>query len=220
MHPLDTIKVFQQSSPVNVGILAAFHAVWRSGGLKALYKGVVPYLIADGSSGAVRLATFELSKNYLEKRIPVKFHAWGRFLCAAFSMFVCSFILVPGEVLKVRLQSVGVAAHTNLMGVISTIMKQDGIKGFFVGYGATLLRDVPYTALELGIYENLKIFLKRRRARPNEKGCVYELTQSDESLSAAVTGMVVALVTTPLDLVKTRLMLPGSTLGVLGTLKS
>jgi Mitochondrial carrier protein len=62
-------------------------------------------------------------------------------------MFACSFVLVPGEVLKTRLQ----AGSGTLPGVIASILKQDGILGFFAGYGATLLRDVPYTMLELGV---------------------------------------------------------------------
>jgi hypothetical protein len=98
MHPVDTIKVFQQASPVKISLLEAVNSLWTSGGLKGFYKGVIPYLVADGTSGAIKFATFEISKSYLEKKLPTKFHAFSRFLCGAFSMLVCSVVLVPGEV--------------------------------------------------------------------------------------------------------------------------
>ena len=69
--------------------------------------------------------------------------------CAAGAMLACSFALVPGEVLKTRLQAS--SAQASLADIVSSIFKQDGVKGFFAGYGATLLRDVPYTMLELGV---------------------------------------------------------------------
>lgn len=116
--------------------------------MSALYKGVVPYLIADGASGAIKFATFELSKVYIEDRTPVAWHRWTHFLCAAGAMLACSVVLVPGEVLKTRLQA---GAKASLSGIITSIFQQDGAMGFFAGYGATLLRDVPYTMLELGV---------------------------------------------------------------------
>jgi len=64
---------------------------------------------------------------------------------------------------------------------------------------ATLIRDVPYTMLELGLYENFKTLLKKYRKRDT-------LTTMEELGAAAVTGGLVGLMTNPLDLVKTRLM--------------
>jgi solute carrier family 25 S-adenosylmethionine transporter 26 len=84
-------------------------------------------------------------------------------------------------------------------------MQTDGISGFFVGFYATLVRDVPYTMLELGLYENIKDFMKKRKLRnyPHES----RLTFKEELFAAAVAGGISALVTTPFDLVKTKLML-------------
>ena len=43
-------------------------------GIQSFYPGVFPYMVADGLSGAVKFATFEVSKIFLEKKLPVKFH--------------------------------------------------------------------------------------------------------------------------------------------------
>jgi len=179
MHPVDTIKVFQQASVTKVGIIAAARAIFKAGGIGGLYRGVVPYLIADGSSGALKFATFELSKDFIERRTPAKWHTWTRFACAAAAMLACSVVLIPGEVLKTRLQA-GTAA-ISLSKIVKDIWAQDGIGGFFAGYAATLLRDVPYTMLELGIYENMKLMIKNRSARN-------EISQGEELFCAAFTG--------------------------------
>ena len=56
-------------------------------------------------SGAIKFATFELSKVFVEARTPIKFHPIAQFICAAGAMLACSVVLVPGEVLKTRLQA-------------------------------------------------------------------------------------------------------------------
>lgn len=86
-----------------------------------------------------------------------------------------------------------------MLGGIKQIWRTEGLPGFFTGYRATLMRDVPYTMLELGLYDNFKALIKRYRKRDT-------LTTAEELGAAAVTGGVVGFVTNPLDLVKTRLM--------------
>jgi solute carrier family 25 S-adenosylmethionine transporter 26 len=79
-------------------------------------------------------------------------------------------------------------------------LKTDGISGLFAGYFATLVRDIPYTMLELGLYENIKtVFRKMRNSA--------DLSASDELIAAAITGGVTSFVSTPLDVIKTKLMM-------------
>jgi hypothetical protein len=54
--------------------------------------------------------------------------------------------------------------------------------------------------LELGLYENIKTIIRNVRG-------VKDLPQSDELAAAAVTGGLVSFVTTPLDVIKTKLMM-------------
>lgn len=62
------------------------------------------------------------------------------------------------------------------------------------------VRDIPFTMLELGIYENTKSFFRKIRK-------VKDLEQRDELTAAAITGGVASFITTPLDLIKTKLMM-------------
>jgi hypothetical protein len=54
--------------------------------------------------------------------------------------------------------------------------------------------------LELGLYENIKtVFRKMRNSA--------DLSASDELIAAAITGGVTSFVSTPLDVIKTKLMM-------------
>ncbi len=105
MHPVDTIKVIQQTSSASVGILATAVNIFKQAGIAGFYPGVAPYCIADGISGAIKFAVFEVSKSFSEEKLDKKWHPLGRFVCAAGAMIACSIALVPGEVIKTRLQS-------------------------------------------------------------------------------------------------------------------
>eukprot|EP01035_Chromulina_nebulosa_P024628 gene24628-32073_t len=83
------------------------------------------------------------------------------------------------------------------------IIKTEGLGGLFVGYYATLVRDLPYTILELGLYENIKTLIRK-----------YNLNKSEDKTAAAITGGFTAFVTTPLDLVKTKLMIQSASGGL------
>lgn len=87
-----------------------------------------------------------------------------------------------------------------MFGGIAQILKEDGVGGLFAGYFATLVRDIPYTMLELGIYENIKAAMRAVRGKK-------ELDQRDELLAAAITGGCASFFTTPLDVIKTKLMI-------------
>lgn len=105
MHPVDTIKVFQQTSKTGVSLLAAVSEIWTKGGLFGFYPGVGAYVFTDSISGAIKFAVFEITKAFTEARVPSQFHPFTKFICAAGAMIACSVALVPGEVIKVRLQS-------------------------------------------------------------------------------------------------------------------
>lgn len=212
LHPIDTIKTVQQAATTPLSAVSAAKQILKKGGIPGLYQGVVPYLLGDGLSGAVKFAAFEASKKWVEERIPEKYHGVAQFVCAAGAFVVCSVILVPGEVLKCRIQAGTVAS---LGEGVTSVFKTDGFLGFYQGYGATLLRDVPYTMLELGLYENIKLFMKKR-ANTSELG------QRDEITAGAITGTITGLLTTPLDVVKTKMMLgvAGSAMGIVEAFSS
>uniref|UniRef100_A0A7S3K3J8 Mitochondrial carrier protein n=1 Tax=Aureoumbra lagunensis TaxID=44058 RepID=A0A7S3K3J8_9STRA len=201
MHPVDTVKTVQQAS--GLGPMAAIRSIRSSPrGLAAFYEGVVPYAISDGLSGAVKFAAYEKLKRMCDSRVSEEWIPATRFACAAAAFVACSVVLVPGELLKQRLQA---GMYPGLLTGIGSIWTKEGPRAFFTGYGSTLVRDVPYTMLELGLYDLFKSAAIKTRAALS--GNVYqESRQSDELIAAAVTGGIAGFATNPLDIIKTRMM--------------
>ncbi len=50
-------------------------------------------------------------------------------------------VRVPTEIVKQRLQA---GIHSSMEETISHIIKSDGFKGFYRGYGTTIMREVIY----------------------------------------------------------------------------
>jgi solute carrier family 25 S-adenosylmethionine transporter 26 len=211
MHPLDTIKIMQQSGKVKGGLFQVARQIFKDSGIAGFYPGVTAYVMGDGLSGAVKFASFEVSKKWLEERTDESQHGMVQFLCAAGAMIACSVVLVPGEVIKTRMQA---GTIDNMFAGIASIVKNDGIAGLYQGYFSTLLRDVPYTMLELGLYENIKSSIQRYNQRQQQQqnggkgaGKDVVLSRKDELIAAAITGGITGYLTTPLDVIKTKLML-------------
>ncbi|RKP01647.1 hypothetical protein CXG81DRAFT_29705 [Caulochytrium protostelioides] len=66
-----------------------------------------------------------------------------------------SMIMMPVSVVKVRYES-SWYRYPSMAHAASDIMATNGVRGFFAGAGATVLRDAPYSGLYLMLYEQLR----------------------------------------------------------------
>jgi hypothetical protein len=110
-------------------------------------------------------------------------------------------------VLKTRLQLQGrhnnpyFNSGYNYRGTIDaarTIARVEGFSALFHGYKATLWRDLPFSALQFAFYEELRDRAKRYMGS-NNIGLLLEIA------TAASAGGMAGVMTTPLDVVKTRI---------------
>ncbi|XP_023903413.1 uncharacterized protein LOC112015258 isoform X5 [Quercus suber] len=104
----------------------------------------------------------------------------------------------PVEVVKVRLQM-----NPNLrrgpIGELRRIVSEEGIRALWKGVGPAMARAASMTASQLSTYDESKRILIRWS--PLEEGFHLHL------LSSMVAGTVSTLITAPMDMIKTRLML-------------
>ncbi|ONM52887.1 S-adenosylmethionine carrier 1 chloroplastic/mitochondrial [Zea mays] len=82
---------------------------------------------------------------------------------------------------------------------VRLILAQEGIKGLYAGYGSFLLRDLPFDAIQFCIYEQLRIGYRLTAKR--------ELHDTETAIIGAFAGAITGALTTPLDVMKTRLMI-------------
>jgi solute carrier family 25 aspartate/glutamate transporter 12/13 len=105
------------------------------------------------------------------------------------------------EIVKIRLQVQGEIAK-NVEGAPRRsalwIVKNLGLVGLYKGASACLLRDVPFSAIYFPTYSHLKTDFFGE-SRTHKLGVVQLLT------AGAIAGMPAAYLTTPCDVIKTRL---------------
>ena len=78
-----------------------------------------------------------------------------------------------------------------------SIVKKEGFIGLYRGYFITVMREIPFSTIQFPLYE----FLKRKI-----KGNDLSLNLYESSICGATAGAVSAILTTPLDVIKTRIM--------------
>ena len=68
----------------------------------------------------------------------------------------------PHEVFRSRQQDIRAYdnQHPGLSSVVKKLYKTEGFKGFYTGFGITLTRSIPHTAIMFVIYEYLRANLK------------------------------------------------------------
>lgn len=75
------------------------------------------------------------------------------------------------------------------------------------GYTALAARNLPFTAMQFPMYEHMKAAIKKHRKKHGKStGSLLE-TALTTAVSAGTAGSIAAVLTTPIDVVKTRIML-------------
>jgi len=150
------------------------------------------------------ILSYEGVKQWINDKVPEEYMGAAVFGCAAIAFVASSVVLVPGELIKQRLQ---MGQYSTIGGAVKDIWSTEGPLGFFTGYSGVCLRDIPYTMFELGLYENFKSFYLKMKNK-DSSGEV-KITQMDEIVAAAITGGLTGYLTNPLDMIKTKLMVDG-----------
>ncbi len=109
----------------------------------------------------------------------------------------------PLEIVKIRLQVAGELAKAEggdkvARGAIH-IVRQLGLVGLYKGASACLLRDIPFSAIYFPAYAHLKKDTFHEGLNGKKLGFGEMLA------AAAIAGMPAAFLTTPADVIKTRL---------------
>ncbi|KAG6601149.1 S-adenosylmethionine mitochondrial carrier protein, partial [Cucurbita argyrosperma subsp. sororia] len=192
MFPVDTIKTrVQASTSTFPEVISRIPQI----GVRGLYRGSIPAILGQFSSHGLRTGIFEATKLLLINVAPTLPDIQVQSLASFWSTFLGTAVRIPCEVLKQRLQA---GLFDNVGQAILGTWKQDGLKGFFRGTGATLCREVPFYVAGMGLYAESKKAVQKLLSR--------ELEPWETIAVGALSGGLAAVVTTPFDVMKTRMM--------------
>ncbi|KAI7888971.1 putative mitochondrial carrier protein [Mucor mucedo] len=211
MHSVDTVKTRLQGQPHSriekyTSMVQAYKLIFKQeGAVRGLYAGVSPAMIGSIPGTTLYFAVYELTKRTLtESNVP---EVVSHLTAGSLGDLAASFIYVPSEVLKTRLQLQGrynnphFASgynYRNTWQATKMIVKYDGYGALFHGFRATILRDVPYSAIQFACYEQFKKIAQNRFKGEN-------IPIGIDVVTGSLAGAIAGAVTTPLDVMKTLL---------------
>lgn len=199
LFPLDTLKTRLQSS-------AGF---FPAGGFSGIYRGVGSAVVGSAPGAAFFFCTYESVKSLLGRPDDAVTHMLAG---SAGEIAACS-VRVPTEVVKQRAQA-GLHGGRSLAALQAILARYPSAgavavwRELYRGWGITVFREVPFTMIQFPIWEGLKAWGRRRpgnRDRRRRQGG--DVSAVESGLYGSVAGGVAAAVTTPLDVLKTRVML-------------
>ncbi|KAI1827919.1 mitochondrial carrier domain-containing protein [Xylaria intraflava] len=208
VYPIDLVKTRMQNQRgadpgqrLYKNSIDCFRKVVANEGFRGLYSGVLPQLVGVAPEKAIKLTVNDIVRGvFTDKKsgqiaLPYEILAGG-------SAGACQVVFTnPLEIVKIRLQVQGEMVKTTEGAQKRSaiwIVKNLGLKGLYKGASACLLRDVPFSMIYFPTYSHLKKDLFGES--PTKKlGVVQLLT------AGAIAGMPAAYLTTPCDVIKTRL---------------
>jgi solute carrier family 25 aspartate/glutamate transporter 12/13 len=211
VYPIDLVKTRMQNQRSSVvgepqmykNSLDCVKKVFRNEGFKGFYSGLGPQLIGVAPEKAIKLTVNDLvrakARNQETGEISLPWELFAGGAAGGCQVFFTN----PLEIVKIRLQVAGELAKSEgadrvARGAMHHV-KQLGLIGLYKGASACLLRDIPFSAIYFPAYAHLKKDTFGEGVRGKK------LSFGELLTSAAVAGMPAAFLTTPADVIKTRL---------------
>eukprot|EP01114_Cavostelium_apophysatum_P021062 TRINITY_DN7242_c0_g1_i1.p1 TRINITY_DN7242_c0_g1~~TRINITY_DN7242_c0_g1_i1.p1 ORF type:complete len:344 (+),score=69.91 TRINITY_DN7242_c0_g1_i1:108-1139(+) len=219
-YPFDVLRTrLQTTRGVNFSWGASF-GLAKQLGVRGLYRGFLASSVGALPPHAVYFLSYNFCKDHLQSfhdkhyrrkstRIEGKQALWVSFVAGGLADLIANFFVVPCEVVVQRLQIQDHNSPTSYKGgidAVKTIFRQEGIKGFFNGFGATLLAYAPASAIWWASYEHSKaMFSDMLTKRDGSNVVVVSQHIPAQILAGATAGWITTILTNPMDVVKTRL---------------
>lgn len=142
------------------GPIDCIKKMYGAGGIQGIYRGIMPTLVRESHGMGMYFLTFEALvkremalKDCQRKDIP------GWKLCmygagAGYGMWTTAY---PIDVIKSKMQTDSIfpaeRKYKNSFDCAKQIMREQGVKGFFRGFGPTMLRAAPVNACTFYAFE-------------------------------------------------------------------
>ncbi|GLJ37368.1 hypothetical protein SUGI_0758320 [Cryptomeria japonica] len=207
MFPVDTLKTRMQmlassGGSAHSGVGKAFMCIVKSEGALGLYRGIGAMGLGAGPAHAVYFSVYEVCKEKLGGNRHGH-HPFAHAMSGVLATIGSDAVFTPMDVVKQRLQ-LRSSPYRGVVDCIKRIMKEEGFRAFYASYRTTVVMNAPFTAVHFATYEAVKkVLMKFSPENASEEHLLAHV------IAGGAAGALASAVTTPLDVVKTRLQCQG-----------
>ncbi|KAF7285005.1 hypothetical protein GWI33_012321 [Rhynchophorus ferrugineus] len=155
-----------------------------------------PAVLRQATYGTIKFGTYYSLKKIIVEHNKGQENVSVNILCAVIAGSVSSAIANPTDVLKVRMQVQGTTGNVGLVDCFKDVYTHEGISGLWRGVSPTAQRAAVIAAVELPVYDFCKNYLLN----------VLGDNASNHFVSSLFASLGSAIASTPIDVVRTRLM--------------
>ncbi|KAF7115722.1 hypothetical protein CNMCM5793_003225 [Aspergillus hiratsukae] len=225
LYPLDTIKTRLQKARHHAPSTPTPTLSLRQT-IRGIYAGLPSVLFGSAPSAASFFIVYDGVKRSLlppsgsDAAVPRSHILLTHSLASSMGEIAACAVRVPTEVVKQRAQA-GLFGGSSLLALkdILALRHPDPagarrgygygqvVRELYRGAGITIAREIPFTVLQFTMWESMKEAYAKRVLVPSELGHVSQVPASTSAMFGSVAGAIAAGLTTPLDVIKTRVML-------------
>ncbi|CDY52628.1 BnaC07g49540D [Brassica napus] len=214
LYPIVVLKTRQQVSPTRVSCANISLAIARLDGLKGFYKGFGTSLLGTIPARALYMTALEITKSSVGQATvrlglsDTTSMAVSNGAAGLASAVAAQVVWTPIDVVSQRLMVQGDLSscrYANGFDAFRKILYSDGPRGFYRGFGLSILTYAPSNAVWWASYSLSQKKIWSRFKGPHGHKEDARGSVAVQALSATTASGCSALITMPVDTIKTRL---------------
>ncbi|KAJ2718175.1 Carrier protein, mitochondrial [Coemansia sp. Benny D115] len=190
------------------GTLAGMRHIANTEGLRTLWRGLTPTLVASGPSTVIYFVGYDYLRQWIGHKVRMRpgwesREKYSALVAGCMARTAAVTAISPIELVRTRMQASASHDFGSVMRGISKEIRLHGIGSLWRGLVPTLWRDVPFSAVYWFGYERWRENVYVPLLAPDgEEEVARRVLVS--FCSGASSGIVAAALTTPFDVAKTR----------------
>lgn len=197
MFPIDTLKTNIQCE--RCGSSTNFLQTWecaerivKQEGIFRLWRGMNTVFLGCIPAHASYFCIYEYLKKLSHLFLDKNYESVTNAAIGGISAIGHDICMNPFDVIKQRMQ---LGYYSNIYHCVSTVLKYEGFRSFYVSLPTTMLMNVPFGCIMLSTNEYIRSIL-------NPSG---NYSLSSLMISGTASGAIASFITSPLDVIRTRL---------------
>ncbi len=205
IFPVDLVKTrLQLAAPGTATVRTVVAQAVKSQGIRGLYTGMSPCVVGVMPEKALKLGVNDYLRDVFCGYDRSQETVANQVVAGALTGIIQATATNPLEMVKIH--QIQAAEQATTLGQAApgplATLRELGLRGLYRGSSLTISRDIPYNVVFFTTYIGVK------RGLTNYDG---HISRQAILISGVAAGMAAAFVSTPVDVVKTRIQASGST---------